>query len=438
MKATLGSCVLAAALAGCAGPPWLMGKPLSGRPSIPATTLNRTLAQRRAEAAEARAQGLLSREIGPLFEIEALERVTADERERLVTLLALRADDFAAMGRAIPRAEDLEHLARLAPAEGEALRAIRAAAARDAGDAWLAIGAQKRAYAAYQRAGELGAGDLWFRLDAATGRPPTSETRLRDLRQAIAALPLRALWPFGDLYLRKHGDDRAALQRLLAAARQAGDGNTADRLREALARLPPADDAAAATTSPPLVTPTPTPTPPADVDVERWVAAGPTLARRLLPLLATTQALLVGERARAWAQALQAEDPTSPDVHQVTALIDGLARRFGGVERKLTDLVYYSPDRYDGFLRAAAVWERVGHPRHACVQRLQAARWRDDPDDPLWRDAVACTHADPGAGDWRAIRQYVLDRTAPDRRDVVAASLDSALDGPAPIARPAP
>jgi hypothetical protein len=126
-------------------------------------------------------------------------------------------------------------------------------------------------------------------------------------------------------------------------------------------------------------------------------------------------------------------------VLETAALIDGLARRFGGAERKLTDLVYYSPDRVDGFVRAAAVWERAGRPRDACVQRVRAARWRDDPEDPLWRPAIACTRSDPGAGDWRAIRQYVLDRAPADRREALAATLDSGdSDKAAPVATPAP
>ncbi len=37
---------------------------------------------------------------------------------------------------------------------------------------------------------------------------------------------------------------------------------------------------------------------------------------------------------------------------------------------------------------------------------------------------------DPGAGDWRARRQHVLDRARPERRDAFAASLDA----PPPVA----
>ncbi|HVR63738.1 MAG TPA: hypothetical protein VMU50_17675 [Polyangia bacterium] len=422
--------------AGCAAPPWLMGRPLDGTPSIPPAALNETVGQRQAAAATARTFGLLSRELPALVDLEALERLDSGERVRLVQLLALRALDFEAMGRAIPRSDDLEHLARLSPAQGEAMRAVRAVALRDAGDAWLAIGDDRRALDAYRKADGLGAPALSFRVLAATGGVPSPRTLLRDLRETIAALPLRALRPYAELYLRKQGDDRATLERLLAAARQFSDTILMQRLREALAKI---DDTAGTPAPPPAPTAAP-PAPPPGVDLERWVSSGPTLSRRLLPLLASTPALLApGDQSRDWALALQGEDPTSPAVQEITAVIDGLARRFGGVERKLGDLVYYSPDRYDGFLRAAAVWERVARPREACVLRVRAARWRDDPEDTLWRDIIACTRADPGAGDWRAIRRYVLDRAPADRRDALAAALDAASDaGDAPIARPAP
>ena len=127
--------------------------------------------------------------------------------------------------------------------------------------------------------------------------------------------------------------------------------------------------------------------------------------------------LAPGPRSRAWADLLLDEDPTSPDVLEIAAVIDGLAGRIGGAERKLTDLIYFSADRYLGLVRAATVWQRVGQGRLACVAWLRAARWRDEVDDPAWRQAMDCTRGDPGAGDWRAIRQYVLDRAPADRRE---------------------
>jgi tetratricopeptide (TPR) repeat protein len=425
-----------AAIAGCAGPPWLMGHPLNGQPSIPTTTLSYTAAEQHRRAAEARAAGLTVEEFEPLQALETAERLDAFDRVHLVQLLLQRADDFATMARAIPRSRDIEHALRLDPSLAPVLRPMRALAVRDAGDAWLSIGDRQRAAAAFQQADDLAAFDLSFRLIAAGDESPPPATSLAELQRVIAILPLRSLRAFGDLYLRKAGDDRSTLLRLLAAARQDGDLARAARLREALAKVPATDGA------PPDATPTPVETPPAPLpaDLEIWVLRGPTLERRLLPLLAAQPALQQPpERARRWSQLLLAEDPTSPAVLETAALIDGLARRFGGTERKLIDLVYYSPDRADGFVRAAGVWERAGRPRDACAQRVRAARWRDDPEDPLWRAAIACTRNDPGAGDWRAIRQYVLDRAPADRREALAATLDGGdSDKAGPVATPAP
>ena len=115
----------------------------------------------------------------------------------------------------------------------------------------------------------------------------------------------------------------------------------------------------------------------------------------------------VARRARSW----------SP-------LIWGRAGRLGGTERMLMELVYHSPDRAAGIARGAAVWERLGRPREACAQWIRAARWRDDPEDPVWRKAIACARRDPGAGDAKAIRDYVISRARPERRDAIAAELD--------------
>ncbi|HXI59279.1 MAG TPA: hypothetical protein VNO55_24600, partial [Polyangia bacterium] len=219
------------------------------------------------------------------------------------------------------------------------------------------------------------------------------------------------------------------------AARQDSDSTQVERLREALARTPAPEATSPETPQPPIALVGI----PAAADLDRWVLGGPSLSRRLLPLLAASPELLTpSERTRHWSALLLAEDPTSPDVEEVAALIDGLGARWGGVERKLTDMIFFTPDRFDGFLRAAAVWQRVGRPREACVDRVRAARWRDDPEDPTWRDAIACTRGDPGAGDWRAIRQYVLDRAPEDRRQALAALLDGSDSSSAPVARPAP
>jgi hypothetical protein len=91
----------------------------------------------------------------------------------------------------------------------------------------------------------------------------------------------------------------------------------------------------------------------------------------------------------------------------------------------LMELAYYTPDRAAGLARGAVVWDRLGRTREGCAQWIRAARWRDDPEDPTWRNAVTCARRDPGAGDWRAIRQYVLDRAPPGRREAIAATLDA-------------
>jgi hypothetical protein len=426
--------------AGCAGPPWLMGRPLNRRPSIPATSAYLTFEQRHVQVEEARAQGLTVIELEALLALDDAQRLTDDERSRLVVLLLQRAREFWAMGRGIPRSRDLETAVRLEPARIPALNPARARAARDAGDAWLAIGDKARASAAYQLAQQLGAYELSFRLLALNGGEPPVSVPLVSLRYAISALPPRALLPFARAYLRREDCDRPTLVRLLSAARQASvheadEGTLAVQLQQALDRCPPgAVDPAAlasAAVTPPVMMPVPG-------DVDRWVQSGPLLSRRLLPLVvAAPELLATGPQARRWADKLLEEDPTSPDTQELAALIDGLARRFGGTERKLIDLVYYSPDRFDGLVRGAAVWERVGRPREACVMHVRAARWRDDPEDPIWRQAIACTRHDPGAGDWYAIRQYVLERAPADRRAAVAAALDAPATA-APAARSMP
>jgi hypothetical protein len=163
----------------------------------------------------------------------------------------------------------------------------------------------------------------------------------------------------------------------------------------------------------------------APADIDGYAYGGASLSARLLPLVGTFPWVLDHQtRALAWAELLLAEDPTSPDVLELVAVIWGRAGRFGGTERMLMELVYYTPDRAAGLARGAAVWERVGRPREACAQWIRAARWRDDPEDPTWRKALACTRADPGAGDPKAIRDYVVSRARPERRDAIAATLD--------------
>jgi tetratricopeptide (TPR) repeat protein len=330
------------AVIGCGAPPWRLGSPRDGRPSIPPGSAVPLPAQSAAAAEQARASGRGVLEIAALMQLDAAGRLDAATRDRLVELLTARSAEFRALGRAIPESADLETVARLDAVRGVQLSPARALAAAAAGDAWKAIGAREEAQAAYARAAALG------------GVRPGEVGIMRGRRPA-----------------------------------------------------PPA-----ATGQPPA-------------DVDGYVLAGPTLSARLLPLVAAFPWLLDHEtRALSWAELLLAEDPTSPDVLDLVALIWGRARRYGGTERMLTEVVYFSPDRAAGIARGAVVWEKIGRPREACAQWIRAARWRDDPEDPTWRTAIACARRDPGAGDAKAIRDYVVSRARAERREAIAAELD--------------
>jgi hypothetical protein len=327
-------------IAGCGAPPWRMGSPLDGRPSIPPTSARPTAEEARATAARERAAGRTVLETAALLEIDVTDKLTAADRIRLAELLVARAAEFHGLGRAIPESADLEEVARLDPARGARLVTARAVAAVAAGDAWKAIGARAEAQIAYNRATSLGGivpGDLGLR----PSRPPP----------------------------------------------------------------PPANLTPAA--------------------LDAWLLAGPSLSARLLPLAAVSPAVLDGSpRALAWAELLLSEDPTSPDVLAVVATIFGRAGRFGGTEQMLMELTYHSADRASALARGAVIWERVGRLRDACAQWIRAARWRDDPQDSAWVKAAACARRDPGAADWREIRDYVLARARPEQRDALAAALD--------------
>jgi tetratricopeptide (TPR) repeat protein len=331
-------------LPSCAAPPWRMGSPLDGRPSIPPTQARRTPAESRAAAVAARAAGRPALEIVALAELQRSDHLNDAERERFIDLLVSRAAAFHDMGRAIPESGDLEAAAALG-ARGEALTRERAVASAAAGDAWKAMGAQADARAAYARAVMLG------------GVPP----------DVAAPVPTAAPAP---------------------------------------------------------------PSLPADVD--GWVYAGPALSTRLLPLATAFPAVLDDvPRALAWAEILLSEDPTSPDVLELVALIFGRAGRFGGTERMLMELTYHSPDRATGLARGAVVWERLGRPREACASWIRAARWRNEAEDAAWKKAVSCARKDPGAGDWKEVRDYALNLASPERRQALAAELDAAGEGDA-------
>jgi len=340
--------LVCAMLAGCGAPPWRLGAPRDGRPSIPPSKALPTPAQATQSAEQARVSGRRVLEIASLMQLDAQAQLTDPGRARLVALLTARATEFHALGRGIPESADLETVARLDAVRGVQLTPARAVAAASAGDAWKAIGARDEAQAAYARAAALG------------GVRPGE----------VGIVPRRG-------------------------------------------------------SVPPLA---PGGQPPADID--GYVLAGASLSARLLPLVAAFPWLLDDQtRALSWAELLLAEDPTSPDVLELVALIFGRAGRGGGTERMLMELAYHSPDRAAGIARGATVWDRLGRPREACAQWIRAARWRDDPEDPVWRNAIACARSDPGAGDAKAIRDYVVSRARPERRDAIAAALDGRVAG---------
>jgi hypothetical protein len=164
---------------------------------------------------------------------------------------------------------------------------------------------------------------------------------------------------------------------------------------------------------------------PLPANLDTWALAGATVAARLLPLRDARPELLDDvPRAVEWVNLLLREDP-SPRVLALAAFVFGRAGRYGGTERMLMELTYATPDRALGLARGAEIWERLGRGREACAQWIRAARWRDDPEDATWHRAVACARRDPGAGDWRQIREYVLARARPERRAELAASLDA-------------
>jgi hypothetical protein len=448
------------AAASCAAPPWFLGAPLDGKPSITPGSARASVPGERLRAAREGAAGHIVLEIQALLALDEAARLTSDERARLAGLLEARAADFHAQGRPIPEERDLRLVERLTPPRAEILRAVHAAAARAAGDTWLAIGALDEATRAYQRAAALGAPDVDLRAQAAAGAPPAPETPLPELAAAIAALPLRAVPPVAYVYVAHGGNDPQTLRRGLEAARQERLAGLIARIGEALALLepppaPPAQPAVAPASAPaepapaaapaepapaaaagepapatapfdqaPAVAAAPIP-PPLPPRLDEWLLAGPSFSGRLLPVLAAHPELAADRsRATRWIDLALAEDATSPDVLATAALVFGRAGRFGGVERMLMELTYFTPDRAAGLARGAALWDQLGRPREACAQWIRAARWRDEAEDPTWRTAIACARRDPGAGDWRAIRQYVLDRAAPSRRAALAAALD--------------
>jgi tetratricopeptide (TPR) repeat protein len=423
-----------------------MGSPLNGRPSVPSTRKNVSWKTLEAEAATARTKGQTVYELRALLALDDLDRLGTAQRERLVTLLERRAAEFRALGRAIPESRDLDRLERLAPAIAAGLLGEHALAERTAGDVWLSVGAIDEARAAYERAGRLGAADLDFRVRALWGHPPPATTTLAELRAAVTALPLRAAPPFALAYVTRGGRDRATLERAIAAGRQERMAGLTVRAEAALRALDEAARAAAEADAgaPDAAAPdaagggAPVPDggadapadglapPPIPADLPGWLLGGLTVEGRLFPLLrAHPEILDDAPAAVGWVDLMLDEDETSPEVLELAAVVFGRAHRFGGTERMLMEMTFATPDRAAALARGAVIWERLGRTRDACASWIRAARWRDDPEDPTWRTAIACARRDPGAGNWRDIRDYVLARARPDRRAALAAALDA-------------
>jgi len=220
---------------GCAGPPWYLGQPLGGRPAIPPSSQAKTVAQHRADADDARAGRDRVGEIAALNELEKRGALRPDEEKRLVELLALRARDWAALGRPIPLADDLRHIIALAPARTLPLSPRLRAAERAAGDLWLGLGEVTRAEAEYRAAQKLGAGSMDIRFRAVWGAS-VADLDMEALARALSQLPERALAPFSTQYLEGGGTDPRLLRRAWNAARTYGP----PALRARLEALPEA------------------------------------------------------------------------------------------------------------------------------------------------------------------------------------------------------
>ena len=68
---------------GCSGPPWYMGRPLDGRPSIPPRTARPVPEEARAGARAARAAGRPVLEIAALSDLASIGKLSATESVRL-------------------------------------------------------------------------------------------------------------------------------------------------------------------------------------------------------------------------------------------------------------------------------------------------------------------------------------------------------------------
>lgn len=409
MRSRLGPVLVALLAVHCGGAPWFLGAPLDGRGSIPTTTKSETVADHRHNWSAAAARGEKVIELAELNALEDRGALTRDERARFVELLRERARDWAALARPVPLADDLRHLARLDPARTRALNPALRTAQRAAGDFWLALGENARAEDEYRRAARLGADRMVYRFRAAWSASP-SDLDKQTLEAALVELPERVLAPFTTAYLGVGGDEARVLRRAWTAARVYGPPDLGRRLAALLAAENDEGDPTPAAPAAPRDPAGPTHVTVVEPGREDRLLRGPTLARVLLPLLAAFPDLTApGERSRLWAEWLVAEDPTSADALEASALIDARAGRVDAAARKLVDLVFYSSDRARGHARAAVVWERASNDRRACSAWERAALL-GPVDDPSWCSLLACLRRDPGSGDVASAATYVAAR----------------------------
>jgi len=447
------------AVAGCVGPPWYLGSPLDDRKVIPDQSRALTVAEHRRAYVMAHAEERALVELEQLLALEERGALRPDEHKRLAELLAARARDWSVLRRPIPLAADLRHLVTLAPGRALALGPRLRAAEVAAGDEWLALGENARAEQEYRLAEKLGGEAMDFRFRAVWGAS-VADLDAETLERALSELPERVLAPFTAQYLDGVPAPKPRLlRRGWEAARIFGPPELLARLEalpfaerfHAAARRPlveaagadpdqaPATPAGSADgrapaaplpggeTAPPAPAAERRPTDPfapwlgerssmgAASSLQRPAPGdaldrGPTLARVLLPLArAFPEILAPGARSRIWSEQLLAEDPRAPDSLEVAALIDALAGRVGGAERRLRDLVFFSRDRAAANERAAHVWQVVGRSREECTAWKHATRLGAI-DDPRWCELLACVRRDPGAGDAATVAAHIRAR----------------------------
>ena len=345
MKRLVPIAIVALALVDCGAPPWQLGKPLDGRPSIPPGQAVVSPARAAADAEQARASGRRVVEITALAQLDAADRLDGAQAARLANLLVERATEFHALGARDSR----EHRSRDSGAPGS-----------DPG----------RAAGASPRGGRRGGGR---RLES-------------DRRARRGACRIRARVGAGRRQPRRHGHQapaQGAARRVRAAASRPRMSTPtcwrARRCRRACCRWSPRIRGCSTTRR------------------ARW--RGP---RRCWPR--------TRRRRTCWSWCARDLGPGRP-LRRHGADADGarvpFARSRGGDRARRRGL-------------GARSGARARRARSGSAPRAGATI----PEDPVWRTALACARRDPGAGDPKAIRDYVVSRARPDRREAIAAELD--------------